>query len=164
MRALEEFLMHLEVGSLPGWWPCCICIMLKWGHLWDCCVLGCPQGTSGQAKVAAGRCKRWHSAPTRSVSCWGPLGTTESSSEEAENRHIRKDQKRRGQPHVIGHLERLGLGQGDLGGQVPAPFMLSPGETPFLSSLICPLHLAHLVRPSWNPSSFSRKPSLPTGL
>lgn len=147
--------------------------MLKQGHLRDHCILGCPQGTSGQAKVATGRCKRWQSAHMWSVSCWGPLGTTESSSKEAENRHIRKDQKRQGQPPVIRHLGRLGpalltqakaeLGQWDSGGQVPAQFMLSAGETPFLSSLICPLHLAHLMRPIWN-LSFSRKPSLPTSL
>lgn len=74
MRALEEFLMHLEVGSLPGWWPCCICIMLKWGHLWDRCVLGCPQGTSGQAKVSCWQVQALALSPYAKCVLLGALG------------------------------------------------------------------------------------------
>lgn len=50
--------------------------------------------------------------------------------------------------------------QQDSGGQ-PGLGLHNPGETPFLPSLVRPPHLVHLVKPTWNPYSFSGKPSLP---
>lgn len=109
-RGLEGSLMHSEMGSLSDctWWPHCICAMLGQGNLWDHCLPGCSRGTSGQAEVATGRHKHWQSAHSWSVSCWGPLGTTESRPREARSKHVRGGQMRWGQPPDIeGQLPKL---------------------------------------------------------